>query len=467
MVLSDGPAPSTAAPTTSPKGSKAILTTNKRTRRIFEAGLSALFSKGIVLLVNALSIPITVRYLGPEQFGVWVTISTTLSLLVVLDLGIASALTNLISEAYAKESRELAARYATSAFWMMMIIAAALGLIGTALWPVIPWGPVFRLEGAAKAMVASRAVAVAYAVFLFGLPAGLAAKLLGGYQELRTANIFAAAGSVANLLAVVVVTRLHGSLPLLIGASSGAAVGANALCLVWIWSRHKPWLRPSRRYWSRAVARQLMTGGSQLFILQLAGLIVFNSDNFVIAHYLGPIEVTPYSVTWKLVGYAAALQIIVTPALWPAYAEAWVRGDVLWIRRTLVNVMASTMGVATAASAALLVWGKQIVRLWAGSAAVPSQSLIAAMCFWVVLSTFMGNTATVLSATNEMRLQATLSVIAAGVNLWLSILLVQRIGSLGVILGTIASYLLILVIPQTWKVVSVLRSGPASPVRLG
>lgn len=431
---------------------------NKRTRRIFEAGFSAIFSKGIVLLVNALSIPITVRYLGPEQFGVWITISTTLSLLVVLDLGVASALTNLISEAYAKDSKELASRYATSAFWMMVLIAVSLGLIGAALWPIIAWGSLFHLEGTAKILSASHAVATAYIVFLFGLPAGLAAKMLGGYQELRTANIFAAIGSIANLLGVVLVTRLHGGLSVLIGVSSGAAVAANASCLVWLWSRHKPWLTPSRRYWSRTVARQLMAGGSELFILQLAGLIVFNSDNFVIAHYLGPIDVTPYSVTWKLVGYAAALQIIVTPALWPAYAEAWVRGDVRWIRRTLANVMAATIGVALTASAVLLIWGKQIIALWAGAPAVPSQSLIVAMCFWVVLSTFMGNTATVLSATNETRLQAWLSVLAAAVNLWGSIFLVQRIGSLGVILATIASYLLILVVPQTWKVFTVLRS---------
>jgi hypothetical protein len=40
---------------------------------------------------------------------------------------------------------------------------------------------------------------------------------------------------------------------------------------------------------------------------------------------------------------------------------------------------------------------------------------------------------------------------------------VQRIGSIGVIIGTVASYLLILVVPQTVQVMRVLRTQPGTP----
>ncbi|HEY4960097.1 MAG TPA: polysaccharide biosynthesis C-terminal domain-containing protein, partial [Terriglobales bacterium] len=58
---------------------------------------------------------------------------------------------------------------------------------------------------------------------------------------------------------------------------------------------------------------------------------------------------------------------------------------------------------------------------------------------------------------NRTREQGVLSMIAAAVNLGLSIVLVQRIGSVGVIAGTILSYLLVLVVPQSLIVRSVLR----------
>jgi O-antigen/teichoic acid export membrane protein len=166
-----------------------------------------------------------------------------------------------------------------------------------------------------------------------------------------------------------------------------------------------------------------------------------------------------------MVGYAAAVQIVVTPALWPAYAEAYLRNDLLWIRRTLSYVMTASLGLAGLCCLTFILWGKAIIQWWAGPAAVPSQSLLALMCLWVMISIFMSNTSTVLTATGHTRLQARLSALAAAINLAASIWLVQRIGSNGVILGTIASYLLVLVVPQTWKVIQVLfPSGSTASV---
>ena len=91
-------------------------------------------------------------------------------------------------------------------------------------------------------------------------------------------------------------------------------------------------------------------------------------------------------------------------------------------------------------------------------AAVPTEQLLLLMCIWVLISTFMNNTATVLVAKGETRLQAWCSLAAAVLNLALSIYWVQRIGAAGVILGTIVSYFVILVGPQTWKVYHVLRA---------
>jgi O-antigen/teichoic acid export membrane protein len=436
----------------------------QRTKKIFRAGLSAIFCKGAVLAASAISIPIVIRYLGSIQFGIWVTISTTVALLALLDLGIASAVTNLISEAYALNDKEVAQKYASTGFWTMVLLALGLGLLGAAIWPFIDWAGVFHLAGEANESLVSHAVAAAYVIFLIGLPATLAAKLLAGYQEVNTANLFSAAGAVANLSAVVLTTVLHGSLVMLIVASSGAMAVTNVGCLIWIWVHHKPWLAPSLRACHIGTIKQMVQGSGSFFVLQLTGLVVFNSDNFVIAHYLGPAQVTPYSVTWRLVGYSAALQTIMTPALWPAYAEAYIQKDLAWIRSTLRRVMQTTMGVAGACCLIFIIAGQSIIRVWAGAAAVPSRTLIVLMCGWILICTFMTNTATVLMATSETKLQAWLSVVAAAINLIVSIWLVQRIGAEGVISGTILSYVLVLIGPQTWKVIKVLRPGLSLPI---
>lgn len=437
-------------------------TSSARYRRIVEAALTAILSKGTALLVSLFSVPITVRYLGAERFGLWTTISTTITLLVVLDIGIANTLTNLISEAYAQDSKELAAHYSATAFWMMVFVACVLGLTGWAIWPFIDWGSILDLHSESLRLEASRAIAAAYGLFLLGLPTGLAAKLLGGYQEVRTANLFAAGGSVLSLLMIILVVHVHGDLAALTAGYSGAVVAAGLLCLLWIWGYHKPWLAPRIGMVTMAGAKRLMRTGSQFFIIQMAGLVAFNSDNLVITHYLSPAAVTPYSVTWRLVGYAAALQTLITPALWPAYAEAYARGDVAWVRKTYWRVMFATLVVTGVFCVLFILFGRVIIKHWAGSIAVPPQSLIWMMCIWILISTFMNNEACLLAAANEMKLQAWASVAAAAVNLALTIYLVQTIGLIGVIIGTILSYVLVLVGPQTWKIHQILESKKAT-----
>jgi O-antigen/teichoic acid export membrane protein len=344
----------------------------------------------------------------------------------------------------------------------VLAVALLLGCIAWLIWPSLHWDRLFHLSSAAEVPTVSRAVAAALAIFLVGLPAGLAPKILGGYQELRAANLFIAIGSLLNLLSIIVLVRLHAGLVALVAASSAALVGANLLALMWIFFFHKRWLAPRLKHMRRSAARRMMQSGSEFFVLQIAGLIVFNSDNLVVTHYLGPTQVAAYSVAWRLVGYAAIAQTLVAPALWPAFSEAFARGDLAWIRQTFRRTMAITMGIAVAASVLFALAGQWIIRIWASRAAVPSEELLLLMCVWVLISTFMNNTATVLVAKGETRLQAWCSLAAAALNLALSIYWVQRIGAPGVILGTIVSYLILLVGPQTLQTYQILRQRSSS-----
>jgi len=303
---------------------------------------------------------------------------------------------------------------------------------------------------------------VALIVFLIGLPAGLGSKILAGYQEFRWANLFTGIGSVCSLILLIVVVKLHAGLVALVAASSAALVGANLLSLVWIWRVHKPWLSPRASHVRATAARKMMQLGGEFFVLQIATLIVFNTDNLIVTHYLGPAQVASYSVAWRLVGYAALVQTLISPVLWPAFAEAFARGDVAWVRQTFWRTMQISMGIALGLSVLFGVCGRWMIRVWAGPAAVPAELLMVLMCFWVLISTFMSNTATVLVAKGETSLQAWCSLAAAVLNIGLSIYWVQRIGTVGVILGTIVSYALIQIIPQSWSCLRLLQEhqGP-------
>jgi O-antigen/teichoic acid export membrane protein len=79
------------------------------------------------------------------------------------------------------------------------------------------------------------------------------------------------------------------------------------------------------------------------------------------------------------------------------------------------------------------------------------------MALWALISGCMSVESCLLAALNRTREQGVLSIIAAVVNLAVSIVLVQHIGSPGVIGGTILSYLFVLVVPQSMIVRGLLK----------
>jgi len=428
-----------------------------RYRRIATAVVSGGAARALSSLLTLFTLPLAVRYLGAERYGVWATVVSVAIWVNLLDLGIAASLTNLISHAYARHDETEAARAFSSA---LAVTLAAVGLAASFfvfLWSRVNWIALFNASPSLETEV-RLTVLIATLLTLANLPLNLAGKVFAGYQELHTYNTTLGLRALSSIVGLVVGIWLRVSMPALFLLSFGSVTAVGIATMLWLVFWHKPWLIPRVRLVTRAKTLDLLGSGWSFLLIQVAAMVVFSTDNIIVSHYLGAAEVTPYSVTWRVVSYGSALQVLVFPALWPAYAEAHARGDIPWIRRTFAIAMQTTIALNAAWAAFLVVFGRVGIRLWAGPAAVPPRPLLLAMALWSVIAGFMTAESCLLAALNRTRLQAIVSVLAAAVNLALSIVLVTRIGSLGVILGTIISYLLVLVVPQTIAVLKAVRN---------
>jgi O-antigen/teichoic acid export membrane protein len=435
-----------------------------RGRRIIAAVSTGVAGRLLSSLASLISIPLAVRYLGAERFGVWATITSTVVFLNLLDFGLASTLTNHVARAYALGDKAYAARYTTNALALTMALAGGAGAVLAQLWSHINWVSLFGVAASVPRGEVSATIAIAATLMLIGLPASLASRVFAGYQQVYWNNFVVACGTIGNLSGLLIGIGLRVSMSWLFLMSAGWLTCCNVAALVlqfWF----KPWLRPRTAYLAWASARELLGSGSGFFLIQVAGVVVFSSDNMVVGHYLGAAQVTPYNVTWRLVGLTAVLQSMVFPALWPAYAEAYERRDLAWMRRTFRLVMRTTLGYSLSFAVVFVVFGKPLIRLWAGEAAVPSTILLATMAAWAIISACMTAESCLLAAVGRTRLQGVLSIVAAAVNLALSIVLIQRIGAVGVIAGTILSYLVVLVVPQSLMVKNVLRESHGDALR--
>ncbi len=429
----------------------------RRDVQLVRGVLSALAGRGVSAMVSFVSVPLTVRYLGAERYGAWIIISTAIAWIALADLGLSNSLTNAVSEGYAQGREDLAQHYVAAAFWSLAGIAALLSIFFFPAWQHVPWDRVFNVRSLQARQEVGPAVAVAFAIFAFNLPFSITGKIYGAYQEVAKGNAWAAAGNLLGLAALIAVTRFRGGLVSLVIAVSGTVFLVNVISAVWLFTRAKRWLVPRLSEVRYAAIRKLTSLGGMFFVIQAAGLVLFQTDNLIIAHYLGAAAVTPYSVTWKLFTYTALFQILAGPAYWPAYAEAFARGDIAWVRRRFKMNLKITIASTLLLVLPLMVFGRFIIERWAGRAAVPPAALLLWMGLWSLIYSAMNSQSCLLSGSGRVKIQTIYSAVAALVNLGLSLVLVQRMGLVGVIIGTVGAYLICIVVPQTIQVERSLR----------
>ena len=83
------------------------------------------------------------------------------------------------------------------------------------------------------------------------------------------------------------------------------------------------------------------------------------------------------------------------------------------------------------------------------------------MSVWMIIYAITTNQSCLMGATSRIKKQAIFSLIGSGVNLALSIYWVKTMGVIGVLMGTLVSYLLFIVTPATLEVRAILTGNSA------
>ncbi len=377
----------------SPQVLKALFTRSSADpgrERYRRAGLTASTSyiaKALTMLMGIASVPLTVHYLGPERYGVWLTISSLLVWVALTDFGLAgNALVNVLSEAVGNDDRESARHYAASAFWALVTIALVIGVVFTVAFHSIPWRAVFRVSDATSRQELETTCALVLTLFVINLPLSLLQSLYSAHQDGYLANIWGIASGLVSLLGLVVVTRFHGGLPQLVLAISGGPAFVLLANAYYAFRRRYPSLAPAPSAVRWTCIRRLLKLGGKYMIMQLAALGIYQSQAMIITQLLGPSQVVIFVVTYKVVTLPVDLAYMGSAPFLSAFGEAKARRDWNWIKGAFKNATVASVALGVPLAAALALAAKPLILIWAGPSAVPDSHLV----LWLFIYTAVG-----------------------------------------------------------------------------
>jgi O-antigen/teichoic acid export membrane protein len=427
-----------------------------RGQRVALTFLTSLGARVITVITNIATVPLLVNHLGQERYGVWLTLSSLIAYFSFADLGLGNGLLNAVSEAHARDDKELARGYVSSAFFMLMGLAATAGLFLALVFPWVPWSALFSTHSKLATSEAAPATLVFILLFLVQVPFTIVQRVNLAYQEGHVNGMFQATGSLLSLGCVFLSVALGAALPWIVLSLTGAPLIAVVLNWMNLFRRSHRDISPSPRFVNQVAVRRLIRLGVLFWGLQITMAVAFSSDYIVAAQLLGPEAVTQLGVPSQMFNLVLSILSMFFMPLWPAYAESILRGDHLWIRVWMLRSLKIAFAFVGPIMVVMVLLAENLLRWWVGEAVHASLALLLGLATWTLLATIGNAISMLLNAANVVRFQLVVAFAMAVTAITLKILLAPQFGIEGIVWGTVLAYGLVSLGPALWYMRSIL-----------
>lgn len=422
--------------------------------------LASAFIKGGDTLISLILVPLTLGYLNPYEYGIWLTLSSILTWINSFDIGLGSGLRNKLGIAMAENDREKGRGYVSTTFFMLLFLTTAFFVVFSLLINYLDWYAILNV----KTESVENLKEIVLVSFLFFCLSFLFKFIGNVYQALQLPAINNLIGFVAHLLALVLIYILKQTIP---GSLFWVAIVYSAvtpvvylLCYPVTFSKLYPYLAPSYRYFRKEYLKDLFTLSAYFFVLQIMGIVLFSLSNLMISNLFGPDQVTPYNIAYRYFNIVVIFFNLLLAPLWAAATDAYAKNDFMWIRvcRNKMNVLflAVVFVVAT-----MIAVSNTVYSVWIGEdVRIPfSMSVLIGIYILILLYSLMYSS--ILNGMGKLRLQS-INIVLVGI-LFVPICysLSRLYGVLGIVMGMCLIHLtgLILNVIQLHKILSNTAKG--------
>jgi len=391
--------------------------------------------KGVSILTSLLLVPLTIHYVNPTEFGIWLTMSSFLTWFAFFDIGFGNGLKNKLAEAIALKDFELAKIYVSTTYFMLIMISAGLLSVFFIANIFLDWTKVLNapvhLAGELKSLVV-----IIFSVFAVQFVLQLLNVVIAAMQRTFISSVIGLIGNLLTLLIIYVLSKTtSGSLIYL-----GLAISLTPLVIFMIFSiilyrgSYKAFA-PSLKMVRFKYARDLMTLGLKFFVIQVGLIFFYNADNLIITNVISPSAVTSYNIAFKYFSVITMVCSIVMAPIWPAFTEAHAKGDQEWIRLT-VNRLLKFCLIILIGGAVMLALSAIVYKFWVGKEIVIPFSLSLALYAFTVINSYRTVFCFYLNGIGKITLELYIIVSAGLLNIPLGIYMGKVWGTTGVVFAT-------------------------------
>jgi O-antigen/teichoic acid export membrane protein len=407
----------------------------------------------VVALVSFLLVPILIRGLGSFDYGIWILLSAIVDYYGLLDLGMRTTVQRFVAQLRSTNDRAALNQLAATAWLLAIATSILIALISVAVTPFLP--DLFHLAGETRQTSRLTLLLLGLAVAVT-VPSQLLASYLYGCQRFDLYNMTFASAAIVRAGALALILHLgHG----LRGVAAVTLVMSLVTCIVhWRlvrWVDPDLSIRPGLA--SHHCLREILSFGAYVTLNGAGDQLRFRMDSVVIARWVNVASIALFNVAGVLMEYFKRAVSAASAPLMSRMAALEADRKTAELRDLFLRSTRFTSIMSFSLAGLLLLNGRAVLKLWVGEEFVPSFDLVVILVIPYAVALAQLPSVSAIYACGRHRPMAVWTALEGVLNLALSIYLGQRLGLLGVALGTAVPMLFVKLFVQPWFTLRLLR----------
>jgi O-antigen/teichoic acid export membrane protein len=397
---------------------------------------NALFSSGswgAIVVVNLAAIPLFIRYLGVEGYGIYLLLTGLFGYFGLLDFGLSDGVVKYVAH-HTELGNDESVTHSVNAALLAQVIG---GVIGIFVLCTFNQRIIHALRVSPSLVhVASIGLYVSAAGFLSKMLLNTYNAALKGLQRFDLLAKTTVGFSLATTIAVVFVLFAGGGLVEVVVATASMTT-ANLVVVLYLVHRCIPQYRLALEF-RREHFRALFGFSAYTFISRIAAAVNTYFLQVVIAVILGAGAVAYFAVPLRVTSALEAGMASLVSVIFPLVSTFKARENLASLQKLYSSASRYVVALSTPPYLFMILFSKQILRVWVGP--------LFAEKSWLVLVFLAGNSlfaawtmvpANTAFGTGNTRATAAFSLVVTGLNLLFSIVFTLKFG----ITGTAAAVL--------------------------
>jgi O-antigen/teichoic acid export membrane protein len=409
---------------------------NKRSAKAYKNILGLFSLKGINIAIGFVMVPLTLNYLDSTRYGIWLTLAAIFNWFSLFDIGLGHGLRNRLVESLAKKDILKARTYISTTYAILIIIFASVFLLFWIINQFLDWTILLNTEVDYREELSLLASFVFF-FFCTRFITNLIGNIALARQEPALSELINVSGRIISLLVIYLLTVLTEGRLLYVGITltSIPVITSFFMSIVIFRTKYKD-LRPAFSLINFKELKNILSLGIRFFIIQIAAIVFYQTNNIIIAQLFGPEEVTPYSIAFQYFSIASLTFTIILTPYWSAFTEAFTIGDINWIKKVMKNLKYLWI-VMVCCVFILFMISEFVIKFWIGKELNIPKELTLVIAIYILINSYNSIYSQFMNGVGKVMIQFYFAAGLALVHIPLAIYFAKQFGIIGIMFSTI------------------------------